>query len=242
MNLTRTDIYRRLYWICRTHTAAKSSQHANCFAVGHDYELNSNNLWKGDIQDGNLQVPQFFWSRRWEESHFSQAEICKDFPLVFMSPGDRVPTASLVDFNFSKSNFTFDLMVFDLQNRDRNNLQGNEIALREREEIWQDTERILLQIGAALIDRDPLAIYNLLIAGADLGYPLDVSSWDIVQQSRAADYLKEYLGRGNWEVVLNSAIQPFDFKHNDIMAGVSVNLTISIMHDCFVGEFENRIC
>lgn len=242
MNLTRTDIYRRFYWICRTLTAPKSFNRSNAFAVGHEYELNTNNLWKGDIQSGNLQVPQFFWSRRWEEAKFRQDAICKDFPLVFLSPGERQIINSKIDFNFSASVFEFTIMVFELQNRDRNTLGGNEGALRERETIWQDTENILLQILAAFKGKDDTAIYNLRIAGEALGLPDDPTTWTVPQEQQATAFLKTYLMRSNFDLSISSSIQPFDYQHNDILAGVAVNIAIDLQHDCFNGTFENRLC
>ena len=242
MNLSRTDIYRRLYWIARTHTAPKMHNHANAFAVGYEYELNSNNLWKGDIQRGNLQVPEFFWSRRWEENKFRQDAICKDWPLVFLSAGERSLVGSKTDFNYTFSNFEFTLMVFEPINKDRNNLGGNDSALREKEQVWQDTETILIEIMAAFIGRDPNAIYNLRIAGDVLGLPDDPTTWTPAQDQAAQDYWKDYLQRGNFDVDLRSTINPFHNIHNDMLTGVALTFSTSIHHDCFIGTFENRLC
>jgi hypothetical protein len=217
-------------------------EHANAFAVGYEYELNANNLWKGDIQRGNLQVPQFYWARRWEENNFRQNAICKDWPLVFLSPGDRTLVGSTTDFNYTFSILEFTIMVFEPINKDRNNLGGNESALREKEQVWQDTENILIEIMAAFIGRDPNAIYNLRIAGEVLGLPDDPTTWDAAQQQQADDYLKTYLQRGNFDVELRTQLMPFYNAHNDMLTGVTLTFTTSIHHDCFIGQFENRLC
>jgi hypothetical protein len=242
MNLTRLDIYKRFYWICRTHTAAQSYQHANAFFVGQPYELNTNNLWKGDSQAGVYQKPEYFWSRRWEEYGFAQNQICKDFPLVMLSPGSRSLTNSKVGFNYTKSNFNFDISVFDTQNRDRNNLGGNKSAIRECETIWHDTELILIEIMTAFKGRDPNAIYNLLIAGEALSLPSDPSTWDPSEQAQAAAWLKTYLLRINWDVSIQSDIAPFKNHTSDLLAGVDLSISFPIDHDCIDGNYEYRPC
>ena len=138
MSLTRLDIYTRLKVICETHTGAR-----------HEYELNTNNLMKGDIQRGSIQRPEFFYSERWRELGLNPESVCKDFPLVFLSPGSRTLERSNFDNGYSLATFEFNLLVFDLMNYDRNNLSGNETALRERERIWFDTENILMDIMQA---------------------------------------------------------------------------------------------
>jgi hypothetical protein len=210
--------------------------------VGNEYELNTNNLMKGDSQRGNLQRPEFFYSEKWREQGLNPESICKDFPLVFMTPATRTLEKSKWDNGYSLATFEYSLLVFDLMYYDRNNYSGNETALRERERIWFDTENILMEIMSAFKDFDPNAIYNRVIAGQALGLPEDVSSWDVAQNAAADAYLKTYLSRSNWTVDIQRNIFPFDYQHNDKLAGVEIILSTRISMSCPSGEFEQKLC
>jgi hypothetical protein len=242
MSTTRADIYNRFKVICETHTATKQQNEARCFMVGHEYELNTNNLVKGDSQRGAVQYPEFFYSEKWREAGMNPEGICKDYPLCFLTPGDRNVERSDYGNGYKLTTYSFQFVVFDLMNYDRNNLIGNETALREKERIWIDTENIALEILTAFQDRSELSIYNRIIAGQALGLPEDVSSWDAAQNAAADAWLKEYLQRANFEITFSQAFRPFDFQHNDRLAGVDVVFSTNSVMDCPQGTFIQKLC
>jgi hypothetical protein len=242
IGLTRLSIYERLKIIAQTHKGAKQENEARCFMVGHDYELNTNNLMKGDSQMGNIQLPEFFYSEKWREAGLNPEGICKDFPLIFLTPGTRNVTRSDFGNGYSLATFVFQMVVFDLMSYDRNNMAGNETALRERERIWFDTENILLEIMTAFQDREITSIYNRMLAGIALGLPEDVSSWNPAQDAQADAYLKDYLQRANFEITVNREITPFDYQHNDRLAGVDIVFSTNIIMDCPAGTFVQTLC
>jgi hypothetical protein len=94
----------------------------------------------------------------------------------------------------------------------------------------------------AFKDRDPQSIYNRIIAGQALGLPEDVASWDAAQNAQADTYLKTYLSRANWDMEIAREIFPFDYQHNDKLAGVEIVFRTRIQMDCPAGTFEQKLC
>jgi len=235
----RTDIYRRFRCISELHTGEKQEQGAKGFFVGREYEINSDNLFKLEVQNFNTRFPRYFYSERYNLSGRKSKEVKADFPLVFMTAGDR---------NFTdrpdrkRSSYEFDFIVFDLMYYDRNNKTGNETALRELPEIWRDTEKILLEILEAYQNSGELELYNFCLSGEYLGYPEDLSVWTLEQKETAQALTKKIMCSNNFSLDIVSSIMPFEYKHNKSLAGVHTVIKSEIFTGCSDGQFKQIIC
>ena len=237
--LDRTDIYKRFRCIVELHTGEKQQNGAKCFFVGKEYDLNSDNLSKMDIQNFKTKLPRYFYSEAWKRKGRKAKEITSDFPLVFITAGDRTYTP---DSKRKRSSYQFDFCVFDLMYYDRNNAKGNETSLREKEDIWKDTERIAEEILEAYKTTDDTKIYNLCFAGEYLELPEDVSTWTPDQLSRAKALIKRIMISKNFSCQVQSFFMPFQYKHNKRLSGVHTVVSTDIFTGCVGGTFEQKIC
>lgn len=238
--LDRTDIYRRFKCISELHTGEKQQNGAKGFFVGREYEINADNLFKLDIQNFVTKFPQYFYSQKYKLSGSKGKEVKADFPLVFMTPGER--SISTLATNRKRSSYQFDFVVFDLMYYDRNNGKGNNTSLREKEDIWRDTENILLEILEAYQDNDKTKLYNLCFAGEYLGLPEDVTTWTGSELSKAEALIKRTLISNNFSCSIVSSLMPFEYKHNKRLAGVHTVVNTEIFTGCIDGEFKQIIC
>lgn len=236
--LDRTDIYLRLRKISQLHTGAKQENGAKSFYVGREYNINSNNLGKLEQQGNKTAFPKYFYSERLHNNRKKPKKVVKDFPLVFMTPGER----SFIDSLRKRSIYEFDLIVFDLEGTDRNSAKGNETALREKEDIWRDTERILLEVLEAYQDSSLTAVYNVCLAGEYLGYPEDVGTWTPEQEQAAEDLIKRMMISKNFNCSISASLMPFEHKHNNNLIGVHTVVSTEIFTGCIDGSFVNTLC
>jgi hypothetical protein len=216
------------------HTGAKQENTARCFVVGREYEVNADNLLRGDIQQGNTKAPAFFYSERWLEMGKPPHAPIKDFPMFFLTPGERV----VLDDN--RSRYEFDAIVFDLMHMDRNNAAGNATALRDKEQIWSDTERIALEVLDAYKETEQNLVNDVYVAEL-LGLPRDPMLWTPTQAQQVAIYYQDgELQPG--QVSFLDPLMPFEYDHNERLAGVSLRFSVTVYNDCPDGQFLTPKC
>lgn len=238
--LNRNDIYKRFKVINQLHTGDKQHNQSNCFAVTREFYPNIDNLMKGDLNGSVVVKPEFFYSQKWLESGFKQSKIISDFPLVLLTPGER----RFNGVDKKVSTFTFELIVFDLMFYDRNNKTGNETATRELEEIWQDTERIMIEILCAYMNHDLNKLYNLAIAACyDNTLPENPADWNEGQTAQAISFLKcNYLHNQNFTLRLTGDSTPFEYKGTKRLAGTSIEFETDLFTGCVDGSFNENFC
>lgn len=238
--LDRTDIYNRLRCIAELHTGDKQHNGAKGFFVGREYEINTENLNKLDVQKFKTKFPKYFYSEAFNLSGKKAKEVRADFPLIFVTPGER---SIIPNTDRKRSSYELDFVVFDLMYYDRNNKNANETAFREKEDIWRDTEKILDEVLYAYQDNDNIsAIYNRCFSGFYLGYPEDVSTWSESQNVTADALSKRLLISGNFSCQIITNIMPFEYKHNRRLAGVHTVVSTNIFTGCPDGQFIQKLC
>ena len=235
--LDRLDIYRRMKLISELHKGTTQQNEARSFAIGKEYEINADTLFKTDLQNSEIVVPKYFYTERAIENDVV-SEYRADFPMLFMTAGER----QITDKAFTKSSYLFDLVVFDLMFYDRNNFSGNETSMREKEDIWNDTEKILMEIIEALRTSDASALFNQVWSSEYLGYSRDPNDWTPAEALRVEQLIKKTLCSKNFDMTISSSIFPFCYEKNKRLAGVSVSFDVNLYTGCNFGIFTDNRC
>lgn len=240
MNFKRTDIYKRFKTISQLHTGSKQHLTAQCFVVAREFYPNFDNLLKGDLQQGVVVSPGFFYSQYWLKRGLKQSDIRSDFPMILLTPGER----RLNGAQRKRSTFTFDLYVFDLMFYDRNNKSGNKTSTRELEQIWTDCEQIATEVLEAYQNHDVNTLYNLALAPCYVpGLPEKPSDFSPAELTSAQTFLKtELLHKENFTLRITENFFPFDYKTTKRCAGVSVSFETDLFTGCPNPSFTENFC